>query len=532
MPLYLDEVAADQALVQARRTTTFALSTSFADIGLDTTDIENDADTVEHSAADQIEVKVDGQYEISYGVTAPAGTFVISLQVRKNDTSVLPGSEAVGNGGGSNISRQFVAELAVGDFITLQAKADTGTPSLAAGLTVTMTHLAGQKGEKGDASATDVDAIHDNVGSEISAITEKSSTTSADLLIIEDSAAGYVKKKLQIGNLPGGVTLSDVAPVDATKAAASAGVGTTASRHDHKHDVSTATPPTSAVAVGNAVSEGAATSLARSDHQHQVTRGTPTGVGTANAAGSSASFVGADHVHAGLTRGAGDFNVFASKGAPTASDLLLIEDAAAANAKKKITIGTLPAAAPAAHATTHKSGGADSIKLDELAAPTDITTLNATTGQHGLLPKLGGGTTNFLRADGTWQTPTAAAIFGSQFQQGSSDGESTTTSGTYQQKLRVTTPSLPAGTYRIGFYYEWGKTGLTDFASRVQVNDTTDIMEAFEEAVDAGSDQYFARGGFGYYTGSGVLNIDLDYHNGGSHTARIRRARIEIWRVS
>lgn len=105
-----------------------------------------------------------------------------------------------------------------------------------------------------------------------------------------------------------------------------------------------------------------------------------------------------------------------------------------------------------AHATTHKSGGSDSIKLDEFAAPTDITTLNSTssqhgllvkvsgtatdfvggdnachahttvpldtlgtptdittlnstTSQHGLLPKLGGGSTNFLRADGTWATP-------------------------------------------------------------------------------------------------------------------------------
>lgn len=36
---------------------------------------------------------------------------------------------------------------------------------------------------------------------------------------------------------------------------------------------------------------------------------------------------------------------------------------------------------------------------------TDITTNNATTGQHGYLPKLGGGTTNFLRADGSWAAP-------------------------------------------------------------------------------------------------------------------------------
>jgi hypothetical protein len=36
---------------------------------------------------------------------------------------------------------------------------------------------------------------------------------------------------------------------------------------------------------------------------------------------------------------------------------------------------------------------------------TDITTGNATTSQHGYLPKLEGGTTNFLRADGSWATP-------------------------------------------------------------------------------------------------------------------------------
>jgi hypothetical protein len=55
-----------------------------------------------------------------------------------------------------------------------------------------------------------------------------------------------------------------------------------------------------------------------------------------------------------------------------------------------------------AHAASHQSGGADSIALDTLAVPTDITTLNATTSAHGLLPKLGGGTTNFFRADGTY----------------------------------------------------------------------------------------------------------------------------------
>lgn len=42
---------------------------------------------------------------------------------------------------------------------------------------------------------------------------------------------------------------------------------------------------------------------------------------------------------------------------------------------------------PTAHAASHKSGGSDAIKLDELAAPTDVTTLNASTSAHGLAPK-------------------------------------------------------------------------------------------------------------------------------------------------
>lgn len=43
--------------------------------------------------------------------------------------------------------------------------------------------------------------------------------------------------------------------------------------------------------------------------------------------------------------------------------------------------------APATHATSHKSGGGDAIKLDELAAPDDTTTRDATASLHGLMPK-------------------------------------------------------------------------------------------------------------------------------------------------
>ena len=60
---------------------------------------------------------------------------------------------------------------------------------------------------------------------------------------------------------------------------------------------------------------------------------------------------------------------------------------------------------PKDHASSHQNGGGDAIKLDDLATPDDNTDLDVTTSAHGLCPKLGGGTTNFLRADGSWAAP-------------------------------------------------------------------------------------------------------------------------------
>ena len=54
------------------------------------------------------------------------------------------------------------------------------------------------------AGGGDPDAIHDNVAGEIVAITEKVTPVAADLLVIEDSAAANAKKRVQVGNLPGG----------------------------------------------------------------------------------------------------------------------------------------------------------------------------------------------------------------------------------------------------------------------------------------------------------------------------------------
>lgn len=370
MPLYQAEVAADQPTVQLRRTSPFTLGGAFADVDLDTADVQNYLPVLEKTAADQITAKVTGNYEVSYGCTGPAAAQTTSLRVRKNDSSVLPGSEAAATSAGDaeDISRQFIAALAANDFITVQAMSSAGAPDLAAGLTLTITHLAGQKGATGAASASDVDAIHDNVADEINIIADKAGPEANDVVIIEDSSAGWTKKSVRIGNFPAGASLSNVVPVAVAHVAADAGVAAEAARQDHQHDVDFATPPNTAVVVGNAADPGAGPEVCLYDHQHAVTKGTPVAVGTANAAGGSGEFVAADHVHAGLTRGAADYAAFPGKTPAVAADLLLIEDSGAAGAKKQITIGALPPDGTAIHKAVAGEISAIAPKLVPIAA--------------------------------------------------------------------------------------------------------------------------------------------------------------------
>lgn len=106
----------------------------------------------------------------------------------------------------------------------------------------------------------------------------------------------------------------------------------------------------------------------------------------------------------------------ASTHQPGGGDAMAVDAAAATGSLRTIGTGAQQACAgndsrlsdartPTSHATSHQAGGGDAIKLDDLAAPDDNTDLDATISAHGLLKKLGGGTTNFLRADGAWAAP-------------------------------------------------------------------------------------------------------------------------------
>src|SRR5690242_4462218 len=59
---------------------------------------------------------------------------------------------------------------------------------------------AASNGASGGAGS-DTDAIHDNVAGEINAITEKVSPVSDDIVVIEDSAASFAKKKVKLSSL-------------------------------------------------------------------------------------------------------------------------------------------------------------------------------------------------------------------------------------------------------------------------------------------------------------------------------------------
>jgi len=125
-------------------------------------------------------------------------------------------------------------------------------------------------------------------------------------------------------------------------------------------------------------------------------------------------------------------------------------------------------------------------------------------------------------------------IYGSHFSQTSSDVQSTTTSNTYQQKLRLTVSGLVNGTYRLAWYAETSSSsGGSDIRLRVQQNDVTDLAITNIELQDATT--YLPQSGFVYVSLSSATtyNFDLDYSSEiSSVTTYIRRARLEFWRVS
>ena len=154
-------------VVQARRTTSYTLTTSYADIDLDTTDLENDPTTLDHDNTnrDRIDIGATAMYQIIYGYTAggsATSTHEARARVRVNDATVLPGSESVNKnyqGEFSTTSASFLANLSAGDFITLQLQRDSTADATQDEIFFSIVKLEGIKGEKGDTGPAGADGV-------------------------------------------------------------------------------------------------------------------------------------------------------------------------------------------------------------------------------------------------------------------------------------------------------------------------------------------------------------------------------------
>ncbi len=89
------------------------------------------------------------------------------------------------------------------------------------------------------------------------------------------------------------------------------------------------------------------------------------------------------------------------------------------------------------HASRHQSGGADNIKLDDLAAPDDNTDLNASITKHGLLKKLDNVATNYLNGQGAWTAPSGGGGGGTTIQDADGDTKIQVEESADEDKIRM-----------------------------------------------------------------------------------------------
>jgi hypothetical protein len=128
-----------------------------------------------------------------------------------------------------------------------------------------------------------------------------------------------------------------------------------------------------------------------------------------------------------------------------------------------------------------------------------------------------------------------SSTWGAEFQYAEDETESTTTSITFIQKLKLTTPSeFSAGDYFIGWYAEISVSINNKQAEfQVELNDTTLVSSSLLKGSSANS--WLAFSGFRQIdsVAAGANDIDLDFRRTetGSYTADIRRARLYVWRV-
>jgi hypothetical protein len=160
-------------------------------------------------------------------------------------------------------------------------------------------------------AGADSNALHKSVGGEISSLTAKTNPTTNDLIVIEDSASSHTKKKVRIGDLP---------------PTSGAGVDTTAIHDSVDGEIVT-------VSLKDTPGVNDVLLIEDADDSDYPKKSITIGSLPAKAGADSSAI----HKDVG-----GEIATLTLKASPGVTDLLVIEDTAAGNAKKKITIGSFP----------------------------------------------------------------------------------------------------------------------------------------------------------------------------------------------
>lgn len=168
--------SASLPLVQARRTTDLTLTTSWADVELDTTDIETEPTKVEHdnTNTDRITCKATDVFLVRVSVECSPGSATaqnFQVRVRVNDTTVVTDSTknlAVANsvsGADAVLEHLFAVSLTANDFLTVQTQIDdvTGAPVLS-NVSIVVTQHSALQGETGVQGQTGVQGLQGDTG--------------------------------------------------------------------------------------------------------------------------------------------------------------------------------------------------------------------------------------------------------------------------------------------------------------------------------------------------------------------------------
>lgn len=193
----------------------------------------------------------------------------------------------------------------------------------------------------------------------------------------------------------------------------------------------------------------------------------------------------------------------------------------------------------------HVGDSSDSLTVMEVEAEQGFVTFGKTYAQtladhgtvHGVDNQHPGAASDFNTQSGLYRIAGKACAMMTEFKYAEDEELMATTSTSFVQALRITTDSVPAGDYRIGWQYSWSTTDKTrDFFGRVEIDDSTTIhrMQNAPENVYADNDQAQATSGFKRVTlAAGTHTIDLDYHvQTSGASAQIWNCRLEIWRIA